>query len=240
VRLLVTCDEETGSHSSRALIEQHADGAYAALVPEPCLPDGGAKTSRKAVATYRLEITGRAVHAGIEPERGVSAVTELAHQVLRINALADPARGTTVTVGMVQGGTASNVVPAEAVAIIDVRATNPAEAERIAHGLDTLVPQHPEARLAVRRTEFRPPLVRTPAVIRLYEQARGIARELGADLPEGGSGGGSDGSIVAALGVPTLDGLGPRGGGAHASNEHILTADLPFRLALFVRLLESL
>jgi glutamate carboxypeptidase len=240
VRILVTCDEEVGSHTSRELMEKEAVGARAALVPEPSLPDGGVKTARKGVATYRLEITGRAAHAGIEPERAVSAITELAHQILNIIALKDPPRGTTLNVGTVNGGTASNVVAAEASGAIDVRFVEPAEDERTARALAGLQPHHPEARVLVRRTEHRPPLVRTDGVVALYNIARDIAHDLGVSLSEGLSGGGSDGSIVAARGVPTLDGLGPRGGGAHANNEHVLVEDLPFRLALIARLLEEL
>lgn len=240
VRLLVTCDEEIGSHTSAPLMEAAAMGAYAALVPEPCLPDGGAKTARKGVMTYTLEIRGRAGHAGVNPEDCVSAIAELARQMPRILAVADHAKGTTINIGVIRGGTASNVVAAHALAEIDVRIVEPNEAERVDAAFRALAPEHPEARMAWTRAEYRPPLVRTDAIVQLYERARAVAAELGRDLAEGSSGGGSDGSIVAALGVPTLDGLGPNGGGAHAANEHIRVDDLPFRLALYARLFETL
>lgn len=240
VRFLVTCDEEIGSHSSRSLIEESARGAAAALVPEPALPDGSVKTARKGVATYRLDVRGVAGHAGTEPGRGASAVTELAHQIIDILALADHARGTTINIGTVQGGTASNVVAGHATATIDVRLAEAAEGERIERALASLGAHLSRTEVSVRLTESRAPLVRTDAVVRLYEHARLLAQELGFALGEGSTGGGSDGSLIAACGVPTLDGIGPRGGGAHASDEHVLIEDLPFRLAFIARLLETL
>ena len=240
VRFLVSCDEEVGSRSARPLIERLARAAAVALVPEPSLPDGSIKTARKGVSTYRFDVTGRAAHAGTEPGAGIDAVAELAHQLPRILALADHASGTTVTVGMLRAGVASNVVAGEAWGTIDVRSVVPAEAERVAAGLAALQPVIAGAKLAVRRTEDRPPLVRTDAVAALYEHARDVAAGLGADIGEGLSGGGSDGSLIAAHGVPTLDGLGPRGGGAHAVDEHVVIGDLPFRVAFLTRLLETL
>jgi glutamate carboxypeptidase len=240
VRLLVTCDEEIGSHSSRALIEEHAREAAAVLVLEPCMPDGGAKTFRKGVATYRVEAFGRAAHAGIDGAAAVSATAELVHALGAILELARHDRGTTVSIGMVGGGTASNVVAAEAWAVVDVRLAQDGEEQRVHGAMLALRARNPAARLAVRLTEQRPPLLRTPAVVALYQSARELAAGLGVDLPEGATGGGSDGSIAAAAGAATLDGLGPRGGGAHAVDEHILLDDLPFRVALLARLLESL
>jgi glutamate carboxypeptidase len=240
VRFHVSCDEEIGSRTARPLIETLARDAAVALVPEPSLPDGSIKTARKGVSTYRFEITGRAAHAGTEPGAGINAVVELSHQLPRIHALADHERGTTVTVGVVHAGTASNVVAGDAWGTIDVRSVVPEEAERVARGLAGLRPVLPGAKVAIRRTEDRPPLVRTDAVAALYAQARDVAAGLGFDIGEGLSGGGSDGSLIAALGVPTLDGLGPRGGGAHAVDEHIVVDDLPFRVAFLARLLEAL
>ncbi|MGH7505366.1 MAG: M20 family metallopeptidase [Longimicrobiales bacterium] len=240
VTFLVTCDEEVGSHSARPLIADSARNAFAALVPEPSMPDGSVKTARKGVATYRFEITGRAAHAGIEPERAISAVTELSHQLPRILALADHARGTTVSVGLLHAGTASNTIAARAWGSIDVRSVAPEEAERVDRGLMALRPDLAGASLSIRCTESRPPLVRTEQVVRLYEHARDLAAVLGVTLGEGATGGGSDGSLIATYGVPTLDGLGPRGGGAHSTEEHVIAEDLPFRLALVTRLLETL
>jgi glutamate carboxypeptidase len=238
--LLVTCDEEIGSHSARPLFQDAAEVAYAALVPEPSMADGSVKTARKGVSTYALEIEGRAAHAGVEPEKAVSAVRELAALLPRIHALEDRTAGTTINVGVIHAGTASNVVPARAVAEIDVRAVVPAEAERVHTHLLALRAQHPDASVRVTRTEQRGPLVRTPGVVQLYQHARTIAAQWGVALGEGMTGGGSDGSLMAELGVPVLDGLGARGGGAHARDEHVLLEDLPFRLALMAALLETL
>ncbi|MGH7445206.1 MAG: M20/M25/M40 family metallo-hydrolase [Longimicrobiales bacterium] len=240
VRFLVTCDEEIGSHSSRALIETHARTAGAVLVPEPCMPDGGVKTGRKGVATYRLETTGDAAHAGIDPGAGISASHELARQMLDAFALADHARGTTINIGMIGAGTATNVIPGSAWATIDVRLADLAEGDRVHDALSRLHVYDARAGVTAQRTEYRPPLVRTPAVVALYQHAHELAKELGFDLGEGSTGGGSDGSIAAAEGAAVLDGLGPRGAGAHTLHEHILIDDLPLRLALLCRLLETL
>lgn len=240
LRVLITCDEEAGSDTSRALIEQTARGAAAALVLEPPLANGGAKTARKGVSTYRLHVTGRAAHAGVEPERGVCATLELAHQILQVAALADPALGTTVNIGVIGGGTLSNVVAAEAWAEVDVRFATAEEGRRIHAALHALRPLLPDAVLHLEGGVNRPPLERSEGVVRLYQHARALAAELGFELAEGGTGGGSDGSFTAALGVPTLDGLGVQGGGAHSTDEHILIADVPRRVALLARLLETL
>jgi glutamate carboxypeptidase len=240
VTLLVTCDEEIGSHSVRGLIDEHARAAIAVLVPEPCMPDGGVKTGRKGVATYRVETTGRAAHAGIEPGTAVSAIAELVQQCARIMQLADHAKGTTLNIGTIGGGSATNVVAAEAFAGVDVRLAVAAEGERIDRALRALTPVHPGATVRVELKEDRPPLVRTPAIQALYKQARACAERLGVDLKEGSTGGGSDGSLAAAAGAAVLDGLGPRGGGAHAVDEHILIEDLPFRLALLCSLIETI
>jgi glutamate carboxypeptidase len=240
VVVLVTCDEEAGSGTSRSLIEAEAREAGMVLVLEPPLANGAAKTARKGVAIYHLCVTGRPAHAGLEPERGVSAVEELAHQILRVIALADPARGTTINVGVVHGGTASNVVPAAARAEIDVRFNTKAERERVERALLSLTPVLEGAAVEVTGGENRPPLERSDGVVRLYELVRVAAAELGIELGEGSAGGGSDGCFTAALGVPTLDGLGVTGDGAHATHEHIIVPDLPRRIALFARLLDRL
>jgi glutamate carboxypeptidase len=240
LRIVMTCDEEIGSHSSLPVIETHARGAAAVLVPEPCIAGGMVKTARKGVITYRVDVTGRAAHAGTAPQTGISATLELARQIERIIAIAKPDLGTTINIGVIGGGTASNVVAASAYADVDVRIVDIAEGHRVHAALLALEPIAAGAVVTVRRTEQRPPLERTPGVVALYQRARAIAAELGRDLGEGASGGGSDGSFTAAMGVPTLDGLGTDGGGAHASDEHILTTDLPYRLALFTRLLETI
>jgi glutamate carboxypeptidase len=198
------------------------------------------KTFRKGVATYLIEARGIAAHAGIEGELAVSAITALVRAAATVLDLADHARGTTINIGQISGGSASNVVAERARAVVDVRIAEPPEGERVHAALLALRPHDPKAELAVRRTEERPPLVRTDAVAGLYHIARDHAQRLGVTLPEGGTGGGSDGSIAAALGAPTLDGLGTRGGGAHAADEHILLDDLPFRFALIASLIETL
>ncbi len=239
VVLLITCDEEVGSGTSREHIEAAALGAHAVLVPEPALPGGRAKTSRKGVATYQLNAHGRAAHAGVEPEKGVNAILEIAGHLTRLPELSD-SDGTTVTVGTVSGGTATNVIPAFATASIDVRFPSRAADLRVHDALKSLVPHHAGARLEVVQTDWRPPLERTEGVVALYQRARALAGELDFELGEGGTGGGSDGCFTAALGIPTLDGLGPQGGGAHAIDEHILLSDVPFRLAFYSLLLERL
>jgi glutamate carboxypeptidase len=239
VTLLVTCDEEIGSGTSRPLIERLARASVAVLVPEPPLPNGGAKTARKGVGAYELRVHGRAAHAGIEPEKGISATAELAHQILRILDVARPEIGTTLNIGRVQGGSAGNVVAAEAWAEIDARFAVRDEAERVDAALGALTPVI-GARLELSGGVNRPPLERTDGVVALYRRAADVAHALGFELPEGGTGGGSDGCFTAAAGVPTLDGIGVRGAGAHTLDEHVLVSDLPRRVALLRGLLESL
>lgn len=238
--LLATCDEETGSTSSRELIERLGAGAHAVLVPEPPLEGGAAKTRRKGVGWYRIKVTGRAAHAGLAPEDGVNALVELAHQLLEITRLGDPAAGTTVTAGKAGGGTAANVVPAEAWALVDVRFTQPSEGERVDAALRALRPRLEGASLSLEGGIDRPPMERTEEIGQLYDHARRIAAAADWELREGLSGGASDGSLTAALGVPTLDGLGPAGAGAHAPTEHVLVEDLPRRVRLYEELLTSL
>ncbi len=240
VVVLFTSDEEIGSPTSRALIEGQARASAYVLVMEPPLPGGGLKTARKGVGHFTLEIEGRAAHAGVEPQNGVSAIVELAHQVLAIGRIADPASGTTANVGVVSGGTTSNVVPAEAIAIIDARATTLDEARRFEDAIFALRPVLGGSKLRVRGGFSRPPMERTPPSAVLYDRARAIGQALGLDLAEGSTGGASDGNFTAALGLPTLDGLGMPGAGAHAENEHILIDALPERAALLAALLMGL
>ena len=237
---LFTSDEEIGSPTSRSLIEKLARECAYCLVLEPPLADGSLKTARKGVGRFRLEVEGRAAHSGVAPQDGRSAIIELAHQVLRLQDLQDLAAGTTLNVGVIQGGTTANVVPARASAEIDVRVASQAEADRIAGALQSLRPATPDTRLEVSGGFTRPPMERSPAIASLFEQARRIGRTLGLELTEGATGGGSDANFTAALGVPTLDGLSARGGGAHADDEHILIDSLPERAALLAALLLEL
>jgi glutamate carboxypeptidase len=238
--MLVTADEETGSRASRAAIEAEALASAAVLVLEPALPGGALKTSRKGCGEFLLSVTGVAAHAGIEPERGASATSELARQIPRIEALQDPAAGTTLNVGVIRGGSRPNVVAAHAEAVIDVRVTSASEAGRVTAALAALPPIDLRTRLTVAGGIERPPMERSASVATLFRLARDVAADLGRPLGEGGTGGGSDGNFTAALGVPTLDGLGAVGGGAHAVDEHVTVADLSWRAALLAGLLRRI
>lgn len=241
IRAIFNCDEEIGSGSSRELIAAVGTGARAALVLESPLPGGALKTARKGTGIYRLEIAGRAAHAGIEPERGASAIVELAHQVLALDALNDLQRGTTINVGIVEGGTRLNVTAPWATADISIRVANAAEAERVDTAIKGLRGHVDGTTLTVTAGPARPPMQRTAEGIRLFGHARRIAARIGLpELLDGSTGGGSDGNLVAALGVPTLDGLGPEGGGAHADDEHVTTASMPERAALLAGILAEL
>jgi glutamate carboxypeptidase len=238
LQVLFTSDEEIGSPTSRSLIEDTARGAAVAFVLESPLPGGTLKTARKGTGDYLVRIAGRAAHAGVEPQKGISATQELAHQIQALHALNDYTSGTTVNVGVVHAGTRPNVVAAEAEAHVDVRVQTLAEAARIDAAIRGLEPHLPGARLEIDGGLNRPPMERSPAMAALFGQAREIAAAMGVDdLQEGSTGGGSDGNFTAAIGVPTLDGLGPEGEGAHAAHEHVLIASFPRRAALFAGLL---
>jgi len=238
--MLWTTDEEIGSASSRQAIEEEARRSRAVLVLEPSLPGGALKTSRKGCGGYEVVVRGVAAHAGIEPEKGASAVQEVAHQILRINAMQDLGRGILVNVVKVTGGLRSNVIPDEAHIHVDVRAPSAASAAELETAMRGLKSIDPRTSIEARGGFDRPPLERTAAVGRLYGQAREIARELGYELGEGGTGGGSDGNFTAAIGVPTLDGLGAVGDGAHALHEYVEMQALPDRAALIAGLIERI
>jgi glutamate carboxypeptidase len=237
ITMLWTSDEEIGSATSRGTIENVAKACAAVFVLEPSLPGGGVKTSRKGVGEFELIVHGIAAHAGLDPEKGASAIHELAHHIVALEALQDLARGVTLNAGQISGGTRTNVIADTARAMIDVRVPTMADAAIVEQKLRSLSPKRSGTRLEVKGGIDRPPLERTAAVVRLYACARQVANDLGQDLPEGPAGGGSDGNFTAALGVPTLDGLGPRGSGAHAVHEHIELADLPWRAAFIATLL---
>ncbi len=237
VEVLLTSDEEIGSPTSRALIEERARLASHVLVIEPPLANGALKTGRKGVGAYRLTVEGRAAHAGVEPEKGVSAIEELARQILDLHALTDLDAGTSVNVGVIDGGSTSNVVAAHASARIDVRARTVAQAEAIDAAIRSIQPHHPDAKLTIEGGINRPPMERTPAGVALFERARLVGQSLGLDLGEGSTGGGSDGNFTAAIGIPTLDGLGVEGMGAHATHEQIDLTSFPIRAALLAGLL---
>ncbi len=233
LHILVTSDEEVGSITSRSHIEAAARDAAYVLVLESPLPGGVLKTARKGVGEFWLAVTGRAAHAGVEPEKGIHAIEEAAHQILRLHALNNPVEGTTVSVGVIDGGSASNVIPARVRMEIDTRAWTQTEADRLDQAIHALRPVLDGAQLAVHGGWNRPPLERS-ATLALYERVRAIGALLGLDLGEGSTGGGSDGNFTGALGVPTLDGLGVPGAGAHADHEHIEVEQIAARAALLV------
>jgi glutamate carboxypeptidase len=239
LQVLFTADEEIGSFTSRELIEAAAKEAAAVLVMEGA-ENGGAVTARKGILYFKVMARGHASHAGMAHAEGVNAIEELAHQILTLQQMTSYVVGTTVSCGLIAGGSRTNVVPAEAYVEVDARVPSMTEAERLKAAVEGLRPHLPGAALTVSSLVKRPPLARDAGVARLYETARHLAAELGFDLPETHSGGISDGNFTAALGVPTLDGLGAVGTGAHAEHEHILLSALPQRTALLARLIELL
>jgi glutamate carboxypeptidase len=239
IELLITSDEEVGSGASRALIEDRARACGAVLVLEPAADGGALKIGRKGTGTFEVVVHGRAAHAGLEPEKGVNALVEAARQVLAITELARPELGTTVTPTVAHAGTADNVVPAEARVRVDVRVTQLDEARRIEAAMAALEPVDPEARLEVLGGVNRPPMPES-ATAELFALAQRVATAIGVRVPFGTSvGGGSDGNFTAALGVPTLDGLGATGGGAHAEHEYAETATMPERVRLLSALIAA-
>lgn len=240
VTVLVTGDEETGSEATRELIESTAKECEAVLVLEAAADGGALKTARKGVAHYRVWVTGRAAHAGLDPENGVNATVEAAHQVLEIASLADPDQGTTVTPGVVRSGTTANTVPAQASITVDVRAWSAAEQARVDASLGARTPYQPDARVSTDLISLRPPFEES-ASSGLFQDACVVARSLGLPgLKEAAVGGGSDGNLTASLGIPTLDGLGAVGAGAHAEHEHVLVSSVVERTALVAGLIDTL
>lgn len=240
VVMLWTTDEEIGSATSRALIEKAALESDAVLVAEPCLPGGAVKTHRKGCGEFTITARGVSAHAGIDPRQGASAIHELAHQVRVLESLQDLERGISLNVGQITGGTRGNVIAEQASAVVDVRVPTMADAAQVEAAVRGLTPRNARVSLDVHGGVGRPPMERTAGTARLYEQARAVAAALGRDLGEGGTGGGSDGNFTSAIGVPTLDGLGPDGDGAHAVHEHVLLAELPWRVAFLAGLASRL
>jgi glutamate carboxypeptidase len=241
VTIVLTCDEEVGSASGWPLIEQVAKARHTryGFVLEPPAPGGRVKTGRKGTGIYAIKVEGRAAHAGLEPEKGASAILELARQTERLHALNFAGSGITLNVGVVHGGTRSNVVAAQAEGEIDVRFSTEAESREVERILSSLQPVDERTKVFVSGGINRPPLERTAAVVELFEKARGVASHLGFELGEAQVGGASDGNFLAALGIPVLDGLGICGDGAHAVHEHIEVNDIARRGALITGLLLS-
>lgn len=241
VAIVLTCDEEVGSASGWPLIERVAktQATRYGFVLEPPAPGGRVKTGRKGTGIYAIKVEGKAAHAGLEPEKGASAILELARQTERLHALNLSGSGITLNVGVVHGGTRSNVVAAQAEGEIDVRFSTEAESREIDRILSNLKPVDERTKVFVSGGINRPPLERTAAVVELFEKARSLAGFLGFELGEAQVGGASDGNFIAALGIPVLDGLGICGDGAHAVHEHIEVDDIARRGALISGLLLS-
>lgn len=237
LRLLLTSDEEIGSHHSQELILQTAADCALCLVMEPAAENEGLKTSRKGGGSYTLKAKGRAAHAGHAPEEGVNATVELAHQILAIQALNQLRQGTSVSPTLIQGGTAGNVIPAEASVYIDVRFFLQAEADRVDAALRNLSPALLGSHLELEGRVHRYPMERTPQIAAAAEKAKALAGGLGMDLGEAAVGGVSDANLTAHAGFPTLDGLGGQGDGMHALHEHVLIRSLYRRAALLAALL---
>jgi glutamate carboxypeptidase len=237
VTALFSSDEEVGSQTSRALIEEEARRSELTLVLEPALADGSLKTSRKGTGWFEVTTTGVAAHAGGNHDEGVNAIEEMAHQILAIQRMTDYARGTTLNVGRIQGGGPTNIVPDQAQVWVDMRVTSPQEGQRIVQEFQGLEPVMPGAAVHAQGALSRPPMQRDELMIQTYQRAKSIAAQVGLTLTENSTGGASDGNLTAALGIPTLDGLGPVGAGAHAVHEHVVISSLPERAALLAALL---
>ena len=237
VTVWLVSDEETGSDTSRVLTEKLASQCAAALVCEPSGPGGAVKTARKGVGDFVIRVTGHASHAGLDFEKGQSAILELSHQIQAISRLTDLRRGITLNVGVIRGGTRTNVVAGEAVAEVDLRVARKSDGPMMEHKVKALKPVNRNCQLEIEGGVNRPPLERTKAVAALFATAQKLAHELGFPLDEIAVGGGSDGNFTAGIGVPTLDGLGAVGDGAHAAHEYVLAAELPRRAALLAGLI---
>jgi len=230
-------DEEVGSDSSRSLTEELASQCAAVLVCEPSGPGGALKTARKGVGDFTVKVTGKASHAGLDFEKGNSAITELARQIQAISQLTDLKRGITLNVGVIRGGTRTNVVAGEAVAQVDLRIARKSDGPLMERKLKALKPVNRNCQLEISGGVNRPPLERTKQVTALFSRAQRIANQLRFQVDEIAVGGGSDGNFTAGIGVPTLDGLGAVGDGAHAAHEYVVADELPRRAALLAGLI---
>jgi glutamate carboxypeptidase len=236
---LLNSDEEEGSETSQALIEREAIGARCAFVLEPAGPRNGIKTKRRGVGQYKIHITGKSAHAGVDPEKGVSAVEELARQILEVQSWNSQRPGVSVNTGVISGGTRSNVIPSQAYAIVDVRCDSPEDSIWIQDHFSKLRVHNPSAKLEVDGGLNRPPLVRSEPVLALYQEASRIANDFQYPVQESWTGGASDGNLTSAMGIPTLDGLGAEGEGAHALHEQISIPSLSKRANLLYHLIRS-
>ena len=235
---MLNSDEETGSKHSAAEIEEEALSHKVVFVTEPP-QDGKYKTERKGVSQYKITAKGRAAHAGADHQRGINAIEEMARQVLAVQALTDYEIGTTANVGVISGGTRGNVVPAEAKVEINVRARTKVNQQAIHQQIMSLQPRHPEAKLNIEGGVGVPPMERTPEIAALFKRAQALAADMDIAIDEGSTGGGSDGNKTAALGVPTLDGMGIVGDGGHAITEYGEIDSMPERAAIMAAMLRE-
>ncbi len=236
---LFTTDEERGSVQARDLIEKVAANAGLALVLEPATEGETVKTSRRGMARYTVTVEGRPAHSGEEPEKGINAIHEAAYQILRMAEWDAPERGTSVAVNLISGGTAANIIAPHAEFLVDMRFSRQDEADRLLALIDHLQPVQDGIRLSVKGGIGRPPMERNARMIRTYGQCAKLAGQLGLPVGEELTGAGSDANFTAALGIPTLDGLGARGDGMHAENEHVIITSLPRRAALLASILQN-
>jgi len=239
VRFFLNSDEEVSSQAFRQAILAEARRARAVLVLEPAAAGGALKTARKGVGDFKIIVHGRSAHAGVDPAAGVNAVSELARQIIHVQSFARPGKGLTVSVNVAEGGTRPNVIPERASMLVDVRVPRWRDARTIERKIHGLKPFDPQARLEIDGGINRPPMERQMA-LGLFQKARALGRQMGMQLQEASTGGGSDGNLTAALGIPTLDGLGGVGEGAHARHEHVVIRELPRRAALLAALLATL
>jgi len=239
VWVMMTSDEEVGSIHSIPVIREVAAGCGLVLVMEPATQDGALKTWRKGLATYRVHVEGRPAHAGNAPEKGINAIVELAQQIQRINTFNDLKNGTSVSVTMMDGGSAGNVIPAKASAYVDTRFMTMRGMSTTKDALSNLEPFIPGAKVSLEEIHSREPMEHDERMVRTFAQCKQIADSIGQTAREDGSGGGSDGNVTAAMGVPTLDGLGPAGDGLHALHEHVVINSLPQRAALCAAMLRD-
>jgi glutamate carboxypeptidase len=239
VKVWLVSDEEEGSDSSRSLTEKLASQCEAVLVCEPAGPGGALKTARKGVGGFLIKVTGRASHSGLDFEKGQSAILELSHQIQAVSRLTNLKRGITLNVGVIRGGTRTNVVAAEAVAEVDLRIARKSDGPIMERKVKSLRPVNKKCQIQIEGGVNRPPLERTKQVAALFQKAREIGLELGFSLNEIAVGGGSDGNFTGGLGIPTLDGLGAVGDGAHAAHEFVVAAELPRRAALLAGIIEA-
>ncbi len=239
VWVLMTSDEEVGSTYSIPVIREVARDCGLVLVMEPGTKEGALKTWRKGLAQYRLHVEGRASHAGNAPEQGINAIVELAHQTLRLTELNDLRNGTSVSVTLVSGGSAGNVIPASATAYIDTRVSSMVAYEQLQKAVQALEPVLFGAKLRVEELHSREPMEHNALMQATFAQCKALGEKYGVSVREDGSGGGSDGNITAAMGIPTLDGLGPQGDGLHALHEQVIVNSLPTRAALIAGMLKD-